>query len=793
MTGRLPKRVLEVLGIGVVVSMDRIEEYQISGRLPEAQEALKNEISARQGAFGPEHRSLARLMMDMAMVLKARNQPKEAERIQKDVVDILTKSFGDRHPSALLAKVNLASTLADEGWLKRAEELQHYVQPILAEVLGPEHPETLTALQILATTLVSQGKYKEAEKTLRDVASSRTKILTKTHPQTIKVEISLVAVLRVQGLLNQASDLMNNIDEKIQNALANDQLTKASLFISQAELYNELGLLDKATEKSTAALQAIEKLDLAKDDSLRLNALEGIASIYRASWMLKEEEDILRKVLHIKSSLDESNPWLLSTKTLLAKNLLSQNLLDEASDIAKGVLNALETSAEVYTENYLACIDVLASSLFLQGKKDEAEEKRLHLLSSCEEDLGKSHPFTLGSACYLGEFYADHGAYDKAEELYIPVLQRFRALQQLGKDAVKVATLLAVAIREQGKYESAENLCEETITWCEEAFGEDHIETLQVYDILGRTYLMRDKRSDAEKLYVTKLEKQSQGTELEIYVKNNMAELKRQQGQFEAAEGLMLEALKLTETKHGKLHPTSVKMAGNLLGSSLGEHLTTELEEMALGTIVAKERLYGVTHPSTIKTMSDLAYAYGEHGRFEDARRLYKRIEDAGGLEALEQSNPSRYAIFCGKLADLYFREEQFETAQALEERALSVRKQIYGDSHRATLVSMANLASTLHAQKKYAEASVYLRRTVTVREETVKADPHSILFLLKSKSNLAANLFFQDQFEEAAELYRDILEISQIIGVDAAIMDVWRADFGKVLEKLPQQELPRR
>jgi pentatricopeptide repeat protein len=272
-----------------------------------------------------------------------------------------------------------------------------------------------------------------------------------------------------------------------------------------------------------------------------------------------------------------------------------------------------------------------------------------------------------------------------------------------------------------------------------------------------------------------------------------MAELKRQQGEFEVAEGLMLEALKLAETKHGKLHPTSVNMAGNLLGISLHEHLTADLEEMVLGNLVAKERLYGVTHPSTIKTMSDLAYAYGEHGRFEDARRLYKRIEDAGGLEALEQLNPSRYATFCGKLADLYFREEQFETAQGLEERALSVRKQIYGDSHRATLVSMANLASTLHAQKKYAEAGVYLRYIVTVREDIVKADPHSIFLLLKSESSLAANLFFQDQFEEAAELYRDILEISQTIGVDAAIMDVWRSDFGKVLEKLPQQELSGR
>jgi hypothetical protein len=107
MTGRLPKRVLDTLGIGVVVSTDRTEEYQISGRLPEAQKALQGEILARRNAFGAQHLSLAKLMSDLVVILKAQSRLWEAERLQREVVDILTNSFGDRHPSALLANVTL--------------------------------------------------------------------------------------------------------------------------------------------------------------------------------------------------------------------------------------------------------------------------------------------------------------------------------------------------------------------------------------------------------------------------------------------------------------------------------------------------------------------------------------------------------------------------------------------------------------------------------------------------------------------------------------------------------------
>jgi len=781
--------VLDALGIRVLVTKDRTEEYRISGRLPDAEKTLREEILARQKVFGAQNLSLAKLISELVMVLKAQHRLSEADMRQREVVGILTNFFGDRHPSSLLAKVTLASILSDQGLLKDAEMLQRLVQPVLNDVLGPEHPDTITALQILATNLASQGKYKEAEQTLRAVVTSRDKVMAAMHPQTIRATMSLASVLRAQGMLSEASSLMDSIDEKIRNVLNDDKFTKANLFIGQTHLYKDLGLLSKATESAVAALETIENLNLPEDDELRLIALESMALIHGALWNLKEQEEILRRVLRAKSSLDRRNPWLLETKSLLAKNLLDQALLDEASAMAEDVLIALGSSVTFNTKNILACTDILATVLFFQGQRGEAEEVRRQLLSSCEMELGKTDSFTLAAAYSLGEFYSEQGAYDIAQTLYIPVLQRFRDLQQFGLEAIKVATLLAISYRQQGNFDEAVKICTEAIVWSTQAFGEDHIETLAVYDILGRTYLQKGATSDAEELYLTRLEKQSKGHKLEISVRNNMAELMRQQGQFDAAEELTRVALQLSVTRHGKMHPESINMAGQVVSAALNRDLTDQLEESALETIELKVKVFGITHPSTINTLSALAYAYAAHGRFADARVLYNRIEDSGGVRALENSNPDRFATFCGKLADLYFRESHFEQAQKLEEKSLAVRQRIYDSGHRATLVSMANLASTLSAQRKYEEAELYLRQIVTVHETTAATDPQSIFNLQKSKVSLAAVLFFQDKLVESADLYRAVLEAPQRIGISTAVLDIWRADFQKVLKKLPEQE----
>jgi hypothetical protein len=148
-----------------------------------------------------------------------------------------------------------------------------------------------------------------------------------------------------------------------------------------------------------------------------------------------------------------------------------------------------------------------------------------------------------------------------------------------------------------------------------------------------------------------------------MYVYETMAELRRVQGRPAESMALSQKALRLTLQRLGTEYPVNIKMVGNVPGSRLSrEPLTVELEQ-ALENLRSKKEILGSQHFPTLKTLSDLAYAYGEHGRLQEAEALYNSIEADDQQEGNLQ-NAQRYATFLAKRADLLFRSEQFERAR---------------------------------------------------------------------------------------------------------------------------------
>lgn len=783
-TGRVDESVLNAFGIGVLVSANRVEEYQVSRRLPNAEKSLESEVEQRALQFGETHRCLAKLKSELAMVLKAENRFTDAERQQQEVVTILTQCFGGHHPSPLLARINLASTLADQGWFRKAGDIQRQVQPLLKEILGEEHPETITALQILATTLTNLGEYKEAETTLRHVVTTRSKVLTPAHPSTINAELSLVSVLRAQGSLNQAIELMKSIEEKLSSTLAGDKLTKAQLCISQASLYKEMGSLDRATSSTMTALAAIDALKLPEDNQVRLTALQTLATIYGAGQEFDKEESALRKVLNKFGSSIESTRDKSTTQCLLAQNLLSQSRLDEAFSMANDAMASLGNSVTEDPENYVACVQVVVTVLSRRGEHEEAFKLEKALFKSCRAEFGETNYLTLDVAHSLGASYSDQGHYDEAQQLYVQVLEHLRETSQLGKAAIQVGRLLAVAYREQGHFDDAERQCEEALGWARASVGEQHAETRTIYNVLAATYSQMGRYADAERLF-TILTDSGDKSSLDIYVKENLSRLRQMQGRLEESKALRIEALELIATIYGTSHPEYILMMGNILAESLShaESLTQELEKDVVDNIELKKKVLGVIHPSTIKSMTDLAEAYTENGRLEDAATLFEEIWECGGVESLQ--NPQRYAILLAKRASLYFQTGHFEEAEELERKALTVRQQIFGDDHRAVLVSMSNLASTLSARGNHAEAEKYLRSVLTVRESSPVTGPQALFSQLKSRIALAAVLFFQKKLQESLRLYQAVVADAERARFPDEVIYAWKVDMERVLQDI--------
>ncbi|OCK74719.1 TPR-like protein [Lepidopterella palustris CBS 459.81] len=788
LTGRVAKRVLDALGIGILVSSDRSEQYQISRRLPEAEQKIKTEIEARVHVFGETSLSLAKLRSELSLVLKAQNRLSEAERCQQVVVRILDQHFGERHPSSLIARINLATIFAKQGRLLHAEEIQRSVHPILAEVTGPEHPDTIAALHSLALTLVELGEFVEAESLMREVISYRSNYLTSNHPDTIIAEFNLVSILRAQGLLAQALDLMRSIDQKLTRIIGGNDLSKARFHLVRTLLLKDLGLLDQAMETVNMALAAMDRLQLPENDILRLDGLDMLASVYGASHNRDKQETILRKVLHTKRTLSDNDRELGLTKCLLAQNLLYQGRLREAFDMADEVLRASERSVTINPDNFITSVDIQATVLAHWGKIKEAEEMRRDILQSCKTQFGDYHSLTLNAMYSLGEFLSDQGDYDKAKWHFERALSHLRGTPQPGKDAIKVAKLLAINYREQGEFQDAEKYCKEAIVWATNAVGEEHIETLAVYHALATVYTRMRRFAEAEDIYANRLEKQTRGNQLEMYIKQSMSHLRRAQGRSEEAQELQVEAHRLMKEMLEKSNPDLIKMEGNVLCDALrqAETLTDQLEKEVLENIQLKKRVLGATHLSTLTTMSELAYAYGAHGRFEDSEKLFNEMNAMGGIEAVQ--SPDRYATLLAKQAEVYLRMGQPEKTEELERKALAVRQRIFGVEHNAVLVTMANLASTLHAQKKDVEAEGYLRQILSVRESKPMTDPQSIFSFLKSRVALGAVLYSQGKLQESARLYVGAVQAAQRVGLPATIVDIWKADLEHVLHEMTQQ-----
>src|SRR5271156_2088796 len=228
-------------------------------------------------------------------------------------------------------------------------------------------------------------------------------------------------------------------------------------------------------------------------------------------------------------------------------------------------------------------------------------------------------------------------------------------------------------------------------------------------------------------------------------------------------------------------------MVGNVLGSRLSqEPLTAELEQEALENLRSKKEILGSQHFSTLKTLSDLAYAYGEHGRLQEAEALYNSIEADDQQEGNLQ-NAQRYATFLAKRADLLFQSEQFERAQALQEQALAIRQRLLPPEHSAVLVSIANLASTLSARGMYEEAELRLRHVIRLREAHLPPDAAPTL---ASKKDLAAVLYFKGELANSEALYVAVVEASQRMGVSPAVLQRLMAELRQVQEALNEAHM---
>jgi serine/threonine protein kinase/tetratricopeptide (TPR) repeat protein len=226
--------------------------------------------------------------------------------------------------------------------------------------------------------------------------------------------------------------------------------------------------------------------------------------------------------------------------------------------------------------------------------------------------------------------------------------------------------------------------------------------------------------------------------------------------QFEAARDLY--------ARHrGPDHPSTLRSMNNLAISygDLGRYADAlRLHEQTLALLKTK---LGPDHPDTLVSMNNLANSYAAVGRRADALRLREQTL-ALRQEKLGPDHPDTLASM-HNLAISYGDLDRYADALRLHEQTLALMKAKLGPDHPDTLASMEKLATAFADLGRHGDALPLSRETLALRKEKLGPEHPDTL---ASMHNLATGYADLGRHADAVPLYQETLALRKVnLGTD--------------------------
>ncbi|WP_333774667.1 tetratricopeptide repeat protein, partial [Streptomyces sp. IBSBF 3136] len=178
-------------------------------------------------------------------------------------------------------------------------------------------------------------------------------------------------------------------------------------------------------------------------------------------------------------------------------------------------------------------------------------------------------------------------------------------------------------------------------------------------------------------------------------------------------------------------HPLLYRAGSSLLDAGLAASATAYWQYVFLES----ERLLGSEHPSTLTARANLASAYQQAGRTDDAIELLEQV--AVDLERLLGGEHPHTLTARGNLATSYQQAGRTDEAIELLEQVAADRERLQGGEHPDTLTARGNLASAYQQAGRTSEAIELLEQVAADLERLLGGEhPHT----LTARANLATS-----------------------------------------------------
>ena len=225
----------------------------------------------------------------------------------------------------------------------------------------------------------------------------------------------------------------------------------------------------------------------------------------------------------------------------------------------------------------------------------------------------------------------------------------------------------------------------------------------------------------------------------------------------------LAESAALAADTLGPDHPYALGSRNNLANAYQDVGRLDEAITLHKQTLDARTHILGPNHPDTLDSRHNLAVAYRDAGRLDQAIELHQQtLKDTEGL--LGPNHPDTLTS-SNNLAVTYRDAGRLDEAIELHEQTLDDRTHILGPDHPGTLGSRNNLANVYRDAGKLDQAIELHQQTLEDTEVLLGPDHPDTL---TSSNNLAVTYRDAGRLDEAIELHEQTLDDrTHILGPD--------------------------
>ena len=299
---------------------------------------------------------------------------------------------------------------------------------------------------------------------------------------------------------------------------------------------------------------------------------------------------------------------------------------------------------------------------------------------------------------------------------------------------------LANVLREQGKWQKAEEMHTEVLEGMSRVLGQDHKHTLSSMSNLASVLQLQGKWQKAEEMHTEVLEARrrvlGQDHQDTLSSMNNLANVLQEQGKWQKAEEMHTEVLEGMRRVLGQDHQDTLSSMSNLANVLREQGKWQKAEAMHTEVLEGMRQVLGEDHPDTLGSMSNLGSVVSardredwqfrfslkddsHRSRLEDAKEKVRKAIDALKLR-VDADHPDlmRCRMLLAELLVQTNEPSSLQEAEELLRQVVPACSDRYGPEHQSTQKATTNLVFVLEELGKTKEAEEWQQRIVQVENE---------------------------------------------------------------------------